>query len=246
MEPIHRIQFTIDHVHLDCFGRCKPSTLLYFAQEAAERHCLILAADWQTLQEKGLFWAVIRQKVQVTRLPRFGETITVETWPMPTTRVAYPCSTVAYDETGNEVFRAISLWVLMDVNTRAMILPGKSGIAVQGTLRGNELAAPASLLPKCLERQALRTVRFTELDRNAHMNNTRYLDWLADLLPSAFHKEHPVHEFTVCYLSEAREGEEIALSWDMSEDRVLTVDAHRTKTDVPGKKQNVFSAQMKF
>ena len=246
MEPIHQEHFYIDHVHLDAHGRCKPSTLLYFAQEAAEQHCLVLAADWQTLQEKGLFWAVIRQKVQITRLPRLGETITVETWPMPTTRVAYPRSTVAYDADGNEVFRAISLWVLMDVNTRAMILPGKSGIAVQGTLRGNELAAPASLLPKCLEKQMLRTVRYCQLDRNGHMNNTYYLDWLMDLLPSSFHQNNPVHEFTICYLSEAREAEQIALHWDIHDELILTVDAHRVQTDDPGKKQTVFTAQMKF
>ena len=246
MPPIHRQQFTIDHFHVDRFGRCKPSTLLYFAQEAAESHCLILAADWQTLQEKGLFWAVIRQKVQVTRLPMSGETITVETWPMPTTRVAFPRSTVAYDENGNELFRAISLWVLMDVQSRAMVLPGKSGVLVEGTLRGNELAAPANLLPKPLEKQLLRTVRFSELDRNGHMNNTRYLDWLADLLPSAFHEGNPVREFTVCYLSEAREGEEVSLNWQLQEGPVLRVDAHRTQTDVPGQKQAVFSAQMQF
>ena len=246
MEPIYRQNFTIDRVHLDCFGRCKPSSLLFFAQEAAESHCLILAADWRTLQEKNLFWAVIRQKVQVTRLPGHGETITVETWPMPTTRVAFPRSTVAYDEAGNEVFRAISLWVLMDMNTRAMVLPGKSGVIVEGTLRGSELATPGSLLPKALENQMLRTVRFSQLDRNGHMNNTRYLDWVTDLLPSAFHEGHPAREFTICYLSEAREQDRITLSWQLQDGPVLAVDAHRTGTDVPAGKQHVFSARMRF
>ena len=246
MEPIYRQQFTIDHLHLDRFGRCKPSALLYFAQEAAENHCLILAADWRTLQEKGLFWAVIRQKVQVTRLPAAGEVITVETWPMPTTRVAFPRSTVAYDQQGNEVFRAISLWVLMDVESRAMVLPGKSGITVEGTLRGTELSAPGRPVPAVLEKRQSRAVRFSELDRNGHMNNTRYLDWLADLLPSGFHLEHPAREFTVCYMSEAREGEELDLSWELGEGPVLTVEAHRAQTDVPQQKQVVFTAQMRF
>jgi len=246
MERIHRVRFTIDNVHLDGFGRCKPSMLLYFAQEAAEKHCFLLGADWQTLQEKGLFWAVIRQKLQITRLPYAGETITVQTWPMPTTRVAYPRSTVGFDEAGNEIFRVISLWVLMDVNTRAMVLPGKSGVNVEGILLGNELASPSSLNPKNLEKQVLRTVRFSQLDRNGHMNNTRYLDWLADLLPSDFHREHPAREITVCYLSEAREAEQIRLSWDMNEENVLTVDAHRESADIPGQKHNVFSAQVRF
>ena len=203
MEPIYRQTFTLSNMHVDCFGRAKPSVLLYFAQEVAGQHCTALSVD---LKGKALFWAVIRHRVQVTRLPVLGETITVETWPMPTTRVAYPRSVVAYDERGNEVFRAISLWVLMDTQTRAMILPGKSGIAVPGTVRGTELAVPNSLVPHTHCSRSFRTVGYTELDINGHVNNTRYMDWVDDLLPSAYHQNHCIREFTVCYLSEAREG----------------------------------------
>ena len=246
MEPIYRKKYEIEAIHLDCFGRVKPSVLLYFAQEAAGMHCLELGTDWDTLSKKHLFWAVIRHRVQITRLPVAGETITVETWPMPTTRVAYPRSTVAYDEAGNEVFRSIALWVLMDAQSRGMILPGKSGIEVLGTLRGNELSIPGSILPKTLENSVLRTVNFSELDRNGHMNNTRYLDWICDLLPSHFHSAHPVREFTVCYLSEAREGQSLALNWQLTDGPSLQVDAHREKTDVPGSQERVFAAQLLF
>lgn len=246
MQPIFRKTFQISDIHVDCYGRAKASVLLYFAQEVAGHHCLELAADWDTLAKRHMFWAVIRHRVQITRLPMSGETITVETWPMPTTRVAYPRSTVAYDADGNELFRSISLWVLMDTDTRAMILPGKSGVEVCGTLRGSELAVPNSLVPKIHQAAAQRTVGYTELDRNGHMNNTRYLDWVNDLLPSSFHAAHPIREFTVCYLSEAKEGQQIDLSWELSEDGILQVDAHRQRTDVCEKHERVFSAQLLF
>ena len=165
---------------------------------------------------------------------------------MPTTRVAYPRSVVAYDEAGNEVFRSISIWVLMDLNSRSMILPGKSGISVLGTLRGNELTSPNGLVAKELRCSRSRTVSFTDLDRNGHMNNTKYMDWIDDLIPSAFHQSHDLKEFTVCYMSEAREGQELSMQWGFLEDGSLQVDAHREKTDVPGKKERVFSAQVLF
>jgi len=246
MEPIYRQSFTLSDIHLDCFRRVKPSVLLYFAQEVAGQHCLELAADWETLHQKHLFWAVTRNRVQITRLPTAGETITVETWPMPTTRVAYPRSTVAYDAQGNEVFRSISLWVLMDTDSRAMVLPGKSGVTVNGTLRGTELAVPGSIVPRCTENTAVHTVAFTDLDRNLHVNNTRYMDWVDNLLPSAFHAAHPVREFTVCYLSEALEGQQVELHWELSEGPCLQVDAHRRQTDDPAAHNRVFSALIRY
>ena len=227
MQPVFQKYFTLHDNAVDRYGRLKPSMILYLAQEVAGRHFDEISMSYDALAEKGMFWAIIRQRVQISRMPHVGETIRVETWPMPTTRVAYPRSVVAYDADNNEVFRCISLWVLMDLNTRGMILPGKSGISVVGTLRGNELAAPGSLAPKTRQNQACRRVCYTDLDRNGHMNNTRYLDWIDDLLPSMFHEGHTVKEFTVCYLSEAREGQMLDLHWDFLEDGTLQVDAYR-------------------
>jgi len=246
MEPIFHQTRTVDGVFTDRFGRLKPSAILYFAQEAAGGHCQLLKLDWETLSKKDLFWAVIRQRVQITRLPTEGETITLETWPMPTTRSAFPRATVAYDQGGNVLFRVIGLWVLMNAHTRAMVLPGKSGIELSGTLRGTELAAPGSILPQPLCNTTARQVGFTELDRNGHMNNTHYMNWLCDLLPSDFHGSHPIREFTICYHNEAPEGQEVSLSWQLLDGPTLQVDAHREKTDLPGQQERVFSAQISF
>ena len=102
MEPIYTQHFEINDSGVDRYGRLKPSMILFYAQEVAGQHCLSLSVDYDTLAKRRLFWAVIRHRVQVTRLPMRGETIRVETWPMPTTRVAYPRSVVAYDENGEE------------------------------------------------------------------------------------------------------------------------------------------------
>ncbi len=243
MEPIYQQYFDITDGNVDCFGYLKPSQILYFAQEVAGNHFARLSMDYNALANRGLFWAVSRHKVQITRLPMSGERIRVDTWPMPTTNVAYPRSVVAYDAQGNELFRAITLWVLMDLGSRSMVLPGKSGIAVAGTLRGNELASPLGLPAKLLESRRDRMVCFTDLDRNGHMNNTKFLDWIYDLLPSAFHRQHKVKEFTVCYLSEAREGQELNLRWGFLEDGSLQVDSHRILEE---QDQRVVAAKLLF
>lgn len=243
MEPIYVQNFTISDAFVDCYGRMKPSMLLYIAQEMGGRHCELMKVDYDTLASRQLFWAVTRHRVQITRMPVRGETIRVETWPLPATRAAFPRSVVAYDAQGNEVFRCMTLWVLMDRNTRRMITPGKSGIILAGTHRAGELPAPTGLIPRPLGTQRSRTVSFTDLDRNGHMNNTRCMDWIADLLPSQFHQNHTVSDFTVCYLAEAREGQELRLNWDIAPDGTLQADA---TTGPAEDSHRVFSAKLFF
>ena len=243
MEPFYSQTYEVTDIAVNRFGRMKTSMILFLAQEVAGKHCNVLSVDYDTLAARQMFWAVTRHRVQITRLPVRGETIRIETWPMPTTRVAYPRSMVAYDEQGRECFRSISLWVLMDLRKRSMILPGKSGIEVAGTLRGMELDSPAGLVAKTLQNHHSRQVCFTDLDRNGHMNNTKYLDWIDDLLPSSFHEQHSPREFTVCYLSESREGQTLDMGGDFLEEGMLQVDAHRNAEE---KAERVFSARFLF
>lgn len=244
MNSVYTTRYFVSTLHSDCFGRCKPSALLRFAQDAAGEHCVLLGTDWDSMAKHRYFWAVVRQRMEITRLPKDGETVTVKTWPMPTTRVAYPRATEGFDDHGNSLFKIISLWVIMDMDTRAMVLPGKSGIDVPGTSFGTELKAPGGLPAFEGSEDMHRTVTFSDLDVNGHMNNTRYLDWICDLLPAAFHKDHPMKAVSICYMSEALEGQSLRLSH--GEGDVFKVDGSLSQTDASAGHTRIFSAQVEF
>ena len=242
----HEMHITVTQAHTDSLGRLKASAILGFAQDAAEAHCQTLGLDWNTLQGKGLFWAILRYRLEITRLPRLGEALRLETWPLPTTRSAFPRATAAYDQAGNLLFRVLGLWALVDTQTRAMVLPGKSQIALEGLCRGNELPAPTSLPPLREGAVCLRHVTQGDTDRNGHMNNAAYLGWLDQLLSQEFRKRHTLTECVICYLSEATLGQEIALTYQLFQGSELLVDGHRTEQKDHGEKTRVFAARMRF
>lgn len=247
MEKIYRETFTLKSTDCDRFGRLKPGALLSLMQEVAGEHCRGTDVEWTALARRGLFFAITRTHVQITRLPGARERVTLETWPGKTSRVAYPRNTIAYDEQGRELFRAISLWVLMDVNSRAMVTPGKSGVDFDGWELGGELPVPTSIGLKELGHSLDRTVSFTELDVNGHMNNTHCMDWVQDLLPSGFHADHPIRDFTVCYLSEAREGDRVRLAYELSGDGALLVNSFATEDTPAGlKDRRVFAIRANY
>ena len=99
-------------------------------------------------------------------------------------------------------------------------------------------------MPRPMEHDSSRRVNFTDLDINGHMNNTRYFDWIYDLLPSSFHSNHAVKEFTICYLAEALEGQTLDMNWEVRED-LMQVEATR-QNDSSGEKHRVFAAKLQF
>lgn len=245
MDLIFRKQYSIMDNSTDRYGRLKPSQLLFFAQDAATSQCDLIGMDWPSMAARGLFWAISRTHVKIYRLPRKGDTVTVETWPMANSRVAYPRAMTMYGEDGQVLAQSISLWVLMDMEKRTMVLPGRSGLEFTGQDRGGELPVPGGLVPCSADSASFRTVAYTDLDVNGHVNNTRYMDWVDDLTDSAFHKDHAPKEFTVCYLSEAREGQTIRQEFVYdAESNTLQAEFRREKE--PGKLERVFAARVQY
>ena len=240
MNQIFRKSYTVADNATDRYDRLRPSMLLFFAQDAATSHCAEIGMDWNTMAARGMFWAVTRTKVEIHRLPHRGETVTVETWPMTNTRVAYPRATEMYDEKGELLVRMVSIWVLMDIEKRSMILPGKSGLDFCGADRGGELKAPAGLPVVPHTQEAERIVRYSDLDVNGHLNNARYLDWVNDLNSSEFHRSHSLKEMVICYISEAREGQAITQEWVWNaEEHILNVQLRREQ-------DRVFAAKLTY
>lgn len=70
-------------------------------------------------------------------------------------------------------------------------------------------------------------MRYSELDCNGHLSNTKYLNWMEDLLPTQWHRDHALSKVHICYLNEARADQEIALSWVL-EDEALALEGRGT------------------
>lgn len=245
MELLFERSVTVQNSDSNEYGQVKLSALLRYAQEAAGGHCEILGFDWNTMASKGLFWAVLRHRIVIHRLPGRGETVTVQTWPMPATRTAYPRMVRGLDKDGQVLFEVISLWALMNMESRTMVLPMRSGVEVPGILRNCEIDAPGSLPPVAHEHTAQWTVEQADLDINGHVNNARYLDH-AEALLGTFRAEHTPKEVMVCYLAECRLGQAISLNWALSENGIFAADGCRERTDVSGKTERVFSVKIWF
>ena len=244
MSQIFEKKHPITEMLNDGYGRLHPAAVLYLMQDTAGDHCKALGVEDSKLGN--LFWAVLRYRVEVDRMPKLGETVTVRTWPMPTTRVAFPRAAEAYDENGNRLFRLVSLWVLMDKTTRQMVLPARSGVNVPGVLTGTELEMPQGIRAETTQRLTARIVTQREIDQNQHMNNTMYLDWAMELTPRFFEKEHELKAFTACYFNEAKLDDELALCWTLGEDDTLYLDSYRITGDEVDRGDRVFATQMEF
>jgi acyl-ACP thioesterase len=178
---VHTESFVIRVLENDSNRALFPRSLCDFLQEAADRHVVLLGVTVEQLQERSLTWVLSRLRLRIQRLPAKAERLTVRTWHAGIDRLFSLRDYVVTDAEGAPVASAITAWLAFD-------LAARKPIRVQGVFK-----AEASSLPRAMEVRLDRlpgcgppasecpiTVRWSDLDINRHVNNSRYAEWLVE------------------------------------------------------------------
>ncbi len=207
--------------HCDMHGDWRPGAILEAMQETATAHCDRLGLSREVTDALGVAWVLSRCHVALKRLPRRGETISVETYPQAPRHLFYPRVNVFRDGEGREIGGAGSLWVLLDLRTRRIT----DSEAVKSRLPDNRdrdagprvsaAVRPLAAEPVCGEYMPA----YTDFDINGHANNTRYLDWCCNALGFETMADARLVDFEISYESEILPGTRIRTELARQEDR---------------------------
>ena len=212
MESIWKEYFEVKSYSVDFQQQLKPSALMQFFQEVATNHAASLGAGYDPLMEKGLFWALSRLKVEITRMPLIDEKICIETWPCGYEGLFFRRDFIIYDQEQNVLARGISAWLLLAVKTLRPQRPNVLTIDIPTNDGKRALADfPDRLMTQTVRTAYLKTIGYNEIDLNLHVNNTRYVDWATDCFQLDQYQNFNLIGFSLEFLAETHWGDEIEL-----------------------------------
>ncbi len=199
-----------------------PSAILTELQETATLHSAAIGCGREELLAAGLAWVVARLSLRMHRYPVSGETVTIRTFHRPNRHSFFPRFFVISDSRGEIIGEASSLWLLMDLESRQAVppdrlphpLPDNSDMPVPLPLPGNIPLVDAE------ETVTPWPVLFTDLDPNRHVNNTRYADWLCNVLGIETMSSHLLETLNIHYNTEVRPGQSPVMRLYRSGDKV--------------------------
>jgi Acyl-ACP thioesterase len=214
---------------VDMNKKLRLTVFLQKAQEAAEAHATLYGCGYNQLIQKDIVWVLSRIHLKIARFPQWLEPVRLDTWHKRVERIFALRDFLLYaDEHGQEVWtgeealaqnlrpvvRATSAWLLMDTRSRRMqrvehFLPDLIDVDIpQDAIESlpDKLVAPEHL--SCSH---VHTVRFSDIDPNHHVNNTKYVEWALDCLPLEVLAQNQLRECQINYNHEALPQDQIAL-----------------------------------
>jgi len=91
-------------------GSIKIASLMQCLQEAAARHAEQLGLGFERLGEMNGYWVLSNLRVEIARLPKWGEEVTIRTWPSGFNRVIASREFVGKDRDGSYSRPAANGW----------------------------------------------------------------------------------------------------------------------------------------
>lgn len=201
-------ELTVRLKDCDAAGRMKLSCIMDEMQEIASDHMDVLSVGRGDLKKENMAWIIARIHIVAKRIPRVDERIVMETYMKAADGIYCPRYTRFTDEKGERILTAATFWLIFGTD-RKRVLPPR----YLGDLTGKVSGLPAE--PECTQRMRLtaplspageHTVRWTDLDLNGHMHNTKYADLVCDLFSGDVMRSAQIADFDISYMREAKEG----------------------------------------
>ena len=194
-------------------GAATMTSVCNWLQEAASLNAESLAFSKSDFESAGenISWVLTHLKVKMLRFPKWGETVSILTFPRGGRRIVAWRDFVLTDANGEELGHATSEWMIIDLASRKIVAIPEGVFAAANTVRkpvfGDEPFPKlrwecSEAMPDALVFRARRG----DIDLNGHVNNVHYVEWLMEGRPAA---AGPCRELDIVFTSETLAGEEV-------------------------------------
>ena len=193
-------------------GVATMASVCNWLQEAASLNAEALAFSKSDFAAAGenISWVLTRLKVRMSRFPKWGETVSILTYPRGGRRIVAWRDFAIAGEGGEAIGCATSEWMLIDLASRKVVAIPEGVFAAANTVRGPVFGDEpfAKLRWDCREAAADALVfraRRGDIDLNGHVNNVHYVEWMLEALPDGFGP----YACDVVFKAETLVGEEV-------------------------------------
>ena len=207
--PKYRSEYTIRENECDADYNIRLAALWDIMQDCADNHASILGFNHETMRTSGNFFALIRMDVHVKKYPKAREKIIVETYPVGVHKLFCVRKYDVFDEAGEKIAEGISLWIIVDIKTNRPLRPQSAypEMEIFNYNYGGEIPSKLNAINEGKEIKRI-VAEFCDIDGNAHVNNSRYINWLENAIRL---KYSPIYHLTVNYITETKLSEQLTI-----------------------------------
>jgi len=212
IRPTYEWHTTVATVDVGPDRLLTPTAQLRMQQEVGELHFGEGGLGFANIATLGMAFLLCQNNAVIYRRPAACEAVTVKTWSHSVKGIRFFRCYRFEDADGNTLIDSTASFVLVDVYTHSLIRPKNFPYAITHCpdIPHTCPMPPTLKMAEEMTFVGKHVVKYSQLDFNGHLNNTRYADIVFDHLPPA--AMETLCGFSVTFAHEAKLNDKLSLS----------------------------------
>lgn len=213
MNALFEKNYVLRTSDFDVYGRIKPAALMDLFQDVAGMHAEELGCGYDALLNKQMLWVLVRNKLEIISSPKIFQSVNVKTWPLMPSRAGFQREYLIEDVDGNVLVKGSSDWVVIHSEKRRFMQARDIYPVDFAFLEKQNFPEKLSKIHDFELSGEMYTVKpgFSDIDRNNHVNNTRYASFVLDALVPT--NEDKIKTVQIDYRREVVRGSELSIGY---------------------------------
>lgn len=206
--------YEIHYYEVDYRLQSTITTIVNFMGDIGTKQSEELGVGIDNLISKNMTWVFYQYDIKVNRYPKYGEKVRMVTEPSGFKKFYATRNYIIYDENENKIVEAKAIFFLINTEKRrAMRVPEDQYIAygVDGELGKDFKVDRLEKLEEAMYSKEFK-IRYSDIDSNRHVNNSKYIEWAVETLPLELVKDYELKRMRVTFEKECLYGEEVCVS----------------------------------
>jgi len=221
-------EYYLRNTDFDRRGKILPSSVLDLFQESAGAHSEELGIGSSRMNAMQLLWVLVRVKYEILGEVLPHTTVQAKTWPLVPSRLGFQREYLITAADGTELIRGTSEWVLVHSEKRKIVAvkdvyPFSEGFETRKVFE-EKTAKLHDFIP--ISAGITVTPGYSQLDTNGHVNNTKYANYIIDLLSPS--ENESIRLFQIDYHKEVLAGVSLSLFCNREENGALIKGVNET------------------
>ncbi len=221
----------------------KASGIWQLMQEAACHQMEVQKPSYSDLLAEGKALMLARVDLAIPEEIFLDEELVASSWPCQSSRATF-LRNYTLQRNGRTVAIADTQWSLVDIESRKILKVSDADFSNYWTGKHRLLIGEKFKIAKetteSMREVGSKTVSYSDLDYNGHMNNTYYLDVLCNFIPELAAGTHRVSFVRIHYSKEAPLGDKLRI---LSTEAIPVSEEEERTYGVPAEKKYIFRTE---
>ncbi|MBE6053337.1 MAG: acyl-[acyl-carrier-protein] thioesterase [Clostridium sartagoforme] len=221
MGKTYEKEYELHYYDVDRNLKANMSTIINILSDIGTKQSEELGSGMKELMDNNMTWVFYNYHVKIFRDPIYGEKLKVKTEAAGFKKFYALRNYEIKDENGNVIVTANAIFLLINLEKRRMMRIPEEQYEIYGVEGDIKEEFKVPRIEKLTEFKYEDTfkVRYTDIDSNQHVNNTKYIDWAIETLPEEIVNNYSLDEIKVTFEKECKYGEVVNVYTDIREER---------------------------